>query len=96
MSKKIHLTVNKLNRAQKDAIAEIIKEESKKVQRRCQWIMFLAMADESGIGKKRFERFLARYFRYVDEYGAEKLIGAADDILTLRIRQRKWADIYEI
>ncbi len=96
VSKKIHLTVNKLNRAQKDAIAEIIKEESKRVERRLQWIMFLAMADEFGIGKERFQRFLNRYFRYVDEYGAEKLIGAADDILTLRIRQRKWADIYEI
>lgn len=58
--------------------------------------MFLAMADEFGIGKERFERFLTRYFRYVDEYGAEKLIDAADDILTLRIRQRGWADIYEI
>jgi hypothetical protein len=96
MSRKIHLTYGKLNRAQKDAIQSVIDEQVKKTETRIQWIMFLAMADEFGFGKKRFERFLTRYFRYIDEYGALKLEDAADDILTLRIRQRGWADIYEI
>jgi hypothetical protein len=96
MSKKILLTYGKLNRAQKDAIARVIQDESKRVQIRLQWIMFLAMADEFGFGKKRMERFLTRYFRYIEEYQALKIEDAADDILTLRIRQRGWADIYEI
>ena len=96
MSKKILLTYGKLNRAQKDAIARVVADESKKVQRRMQWILFLALADEFGFGKKRFERVLTRYMRYINDYGALKLEDAADDVLTLRIRQRGWADIYEI
>lgn len=96
MSKKIFITWGSLNRAQKDALARLMDEQRTKTERRMQWIMFLALADEFGFGRKRMDRLMQRYFKYINEYGALKYEDAADDILTLRIRQRGWADIYEI
>ena len=88
--------MNQLSSAQRDAVNRLVRRQADETVKRLQWIMFLAISDEFGIGKKRLFRLLDRYSRYCQEYGEEKRIDAADDILTLRIRQRKWADIYEI
>ena len=57
MSKKIYLTVNKLNRAQQDAVERIVQAESRKVQRRCQWIMFLAWLTNLALAKNDLSGF---------------------------------------
>lgn len=93
---KLPLTMTSLTRNQKDAIYALAKEIADKMVRRIHWIMLLAMADEFGIGKIRMARYIERYRKYIDDYEIEKKIDAADDILTLRIRQRGWSDIYEI
>lgn len=90
------LSMASMTRNQKDAIYVLAKEIADKMCKRIHWIMLLAMADEFGIGKIRMARYIARYEKYIDDYHALKPEDAADDILTLRIRQRGWADIYEI
>lgn len=92
---KIPLTMASLTRDQKDAIYSLAKDIADGMVVRIHWIMLLAMADEFGIGRIRMDRFITRYQQYIDEYEIEKKIDAADDLLTLRIRRRGWADIYK-
>lgn len=96
MNMKRYSALSKLTRAQKDAIYEYAEELADKKAKRCHWILLLAFADELKLGITRVNRCIDRYERYLDEYVALKEEDSADDILTLRIRQRKWADIYEI
>ena len=92
---KPHVSNATMSRAQKDALYSYAKTLAEGMVTRIHWIMILAMMDEFGIGKKRMDRYIKRYTRYVDEYSVLRPEDSADDILLLRIRQRKLADIYK-
>ena len=96
MSKKRYFTMNQLTSAQRDAVERLVESRTDEMTRRLQLIMFLAMADEFGIGRKRFDRYLDRYTKYCEQYGEEANGDAPEDGIIARIRQRKLAEIYEI
>ena len=96
MNMKRYSALSKLTRAQKDAIYEYAEELADKKAKRIHWLLLLAFADELHLGLTRVNRCIDRYERYLEEYASLKEEDSADELLAQRIRQRKWADIYEI
>lgn len=86
--KKIPITKSSMTSAQRTALEAVVRAESEKAIKRCQYIMMLALMDSLGIGKIRMERFLEKYMEYCDDFKVFQMDDAGDEILFSRLRRR--------